>query len=129
MIKKGIKKFDDILYEYAFESKSHVLDSTMHKAFESALNSKVWTIKNVSVRDLDDYDTPYPKDRDYSSSEDVKRDMKRIDATAIESFVIDGTYKGMEIALGMSVYSGDDTRVYAPRGFDAEGFLKKLGIE
>jgi hypothetical protein len=126
--KENVSKLDNGLVEVAFMYKGVWDDAGMHKVFERVVMSDVWRVGRVRVTELDDYDAPIDRNVSYESRVAVKDDMDRISDIQIEGFVVHGKYGNTDVMLIASCYGQDNLRVVAPPGFDAEGFLNKLGI-
>lgn len=129
MIKKKVERLEDGTISTYFEGEEHSSEKTMRAWFKRLIASHLWTVTGGGVRECDDYDAPVQKNFDYESADAIKNDMDHINNMDLESFHLEGKYRGKKVMFSTSIFSKKHAYVDAPDGFDPEVFLKKMHIE
>ena len=123
-----VKKGENNLYEYEFEGTDYASCELLRKWIVQIIDSRILNVTLGKIRISDDLDAPVQKDFYYTSADELKEAVS-ISDTDIEVFYISGEYNGVNIGIAASVWGKKNLSIIAPKGFDAETLVNRLGFE
>ena len=128
-MKKIRSRKDEVgLFETLFEGDGYNSSESLCSWVKQIAGSNLIKVLSGKIRISDDYDAPVQKDFTYNSAQELIDAVGKPDID-VESFYINGSFNGVKIGVFASVWGKKNLGVDAPKGFDAEGFIRKMGIE